>query len=675
VKAVEELKKVIDNVQSEKYNDRLNEKITEILNNFVQSDIMSLFVYNDENKVLEEKLYYNRKNKSLKNMSSENISLSMIDPQGCIGKVFLTKNVAIYNYILSDKEYVEAYDNVHGHKLKAQMLMPIVEDDILLGIVTMSTLIKGNLQRYTQKELAQFKASLPYYVHLVKILKNSKKVDDINTLTSYDISLETNMQNKPVNDDSMLLFFSNTVHDIRTPANSLYGFLELLEDKLEDKRLKEFVINAKESAAFINTLTTSILDTAKNRYQSTQSASEIVCPTKFISDIANTFSAKMLEKKVHYFIYISPNIPKELKLDSMKLQRVLTNLIGNAYKFTPKKKEIHLTITWNEAKNSIHISVRDTGIGIDEENQKKLFKAFAQATDDTHEKYGGTGLGLAISAGYVADLGGELKLKSKLNVGSEFYFEIPIDVVDAEPKYEPFYNLEKKIVILTEYSEAKYPAFIRKYLIDFGMPEEKIVIASTLEENATHVICFEEKITEEIIALGNSKKIKLLLVEQVLFSLLTQKEISSLPITSKNVYNADAIYSTVYSGKKMKVLIVDDNKINISLLEAMLEASYVDVTACEDAKEALKILKKASKNNCSYDIIYLDKHMPVISGTEMLTEFRAYEKKHALKPIYAVSISGDPYIPEEEQKLFDTLVAKPFKKEEVRNVILTQRSK
>ena len=678
MKVVEELKKVMDNVQSKKCDDLLNDKLTEILNNFVQSDIISLFVYDDEKKVLQEKLYYDREQQSLKYIRDDSITLSMIEPKGCIGKVFLTKSAAIYNYILSDKEYVEAYDNVHENKLKAQMLMPIVENDTLLGIVTMSTVIKGSLQRYTQKELAQLKASLPYYIRLIGLLKNSEVSGDAphsDALLPHDISFETTKQGETVTDDSMLLFFSNTVHDIRTPANSLYGFLELLEDKLEDKRLKEFVTNAKESAAFINTLTTSILDTAKNRYQSTQSASEIVCPTNFISDIANTFSAKMLEKQIHYFIYISPNIPKEFKLDSMKLQRVLTNLIGNAYKFTPNKKEIHLTITWNEAKHSIHISVRDTGIGIDEENQKKLFKAFAQATDDTHEQYGGTGLGLAISAGYVADLGGELKLKSKLDVGSEFYFEIPVEVVDAEPKYAPFYNLEKKIVILTEYTEAKYPAFIRKYLIDFGMPEEKIVIANTLDENATHVICFEEKITEEIIALGNSNKIKLLLVEQVLFSLLKQKEISTLPITSKNVYNADAIYSTVYSGHKTKVLIVDDNKINISLLEAMLETSYVDVTTCEDAKEALKILKKASKNNSSYDIIYLDKHMPVISGTEMLTEFRAYEKKHDLKPIYAVSISGDPQIIEEEKELFDTFVSKPFKKEEVRNVISTQRSR
>jgi len=678
MKAVEALKKAIDDVQLEKCDDLLNEKLTEILNNFIESDIISVFLYDDEKKILVEKLHYDREKKILKHIRDEEIALSMIDPQGCIGKVFLTKSAAIYNYVLSDKEYVEAYDNIYGHKLKAQMLTPIVQDDTLMGIVSMSTVIKGSLQRYTQRELSQLKAAEPYFLRLIKLLKNSDSSDDVidaHALMPHDISFERNKESESVTDDSMLLFFSNTVHDIRTPANSLYGFLELLEDKIEDKRLREFVTNAKESASFINTLTTSILDTAKNRYQSTHLTSEVICPTKFLADIANTFSAKMLEKQIHYFIYISPIMPKEIKLDSIKLQRVLINLIGNAYKFTPNKKTIHVNIIWNRSSSTMHISVRDTGIGIDENNQKKLFKAFAQATDDTHEKYGGTGLGLAISASYVSDLGGELKLKSKVDVGSEFYFEIPVEVVNAEVKYAPFYNLEKKIVILTAYPEARYPVFIRKYLVDFGMPKEKIVISDKLEENTTHLICFEEKISEEVLALGASNSVKLLLVEQELFSLLHKKEMNDFEITSKNVYNGDAIYTTVYSGNRLKVLIVDDNKINLSLLEAMLETLYVDISVCEDAKKALKMLKKESKHNSGYDIIYLDKHMPVLSGTEILTEFRTYEKQHNLKPIYAVSISGDPDILEKEKELFDTFVSKPFNKEEVRNVILTQRSR
>jgi len=678
MKAVEELKKVIDAVEAETSDKLLNQKLTNLLNNFVQSDIVSLFVYDDKDRLLRQKLYYDRDEHKLSYITDEDVTLSMINPQGCIGKVFLTKTPAIYNYIVSDKDYVEAYDNMGGHKLKSQMLMPILENDILKGIICMSTVIKGTLPRYSQKELALLKAAEPYFLHLIKRFMHTEISEkDISMVkqSSNNIALELTQQEKAINNESLLLFFSNTVHDIRTPANSLYGFLELLEDKLEDKRLKEFVINAKESASFINTLTTSILHTAKNRYASSLSENQVMFPTKYLSDIANTFSAKMLEKKIHYFIYISPNIPKEIKVDTIKLQRVLVNLIGNAYKFTPNKREIYLNVMWDASTHRMHISVKDTGIGIDEKNQKKLFKAFAQATDDTHEKYGGTGLGLAISASYVSDLGGELKLKSKLDVGSEFYFDIPVEVVDATPKYTPFYNLEKKIVILTDYIDAKYPKFIRKYLIDFGMPEEKIVITDTLEDDTTHVLCFEEKITDEVLSLGKSNQFKLLLIEQSLFSLLNQSEMSDFKMTSKNVYNGDAIYDTVYSGDKLNVLIVDDNKINLSLLEAILETSYVDVTACEDAEKALKMLKKASKNNHLYDIVYLDKHMPILSGTELLKEFRAYEKKHNLKPIYAVSISGDPYIPEDEQELFDTLVSKPFEKEEVRNVISTQRSK
>jgi len=677
MRVVEELERAIHKTETKKYDRTLNENLMDILENFVQSDIVSLFTYNEKERLLELKLHYSRDQKELKILDDKEIVLSMVHPKGCIGKTFLTKRSAIYNHIVSDKDYAEEYDNLYGYKLKSQMLMPILENDMLKGIISISTVIKGALQRYSQKEAALLKATEPYLLHLIGILTDT----EVSAGNQYDArqTLEdmthVHESQTVVNDDSMLLFFSNTVHDIRTPANSLYGFLELLEDKLEDKRLKGFVTNAKESASFINTLTTSILDTAKNRYASALSENRTICPEKSLSDTANTFSAKMLEKKIHYFIYISPNIPKEIKVDSMKLQRILVNLIGNAYKFTPKKKEIHVNITWNASDSRMAVSVKDTGIGIDESSQKKLFQAFSQATDTTHAKYGGTGLGLAISAGYVSDLGGELKVKSKLDEGSEFYFEIPVEIIDPEPKYTPFSDLEKKIVILTDYTDAKYPEFIRRYLVDFGMPKEKIVISDILEEDATHVICFEEKISEEILTLAKLNTFKLLLVEQSLFSLLHHAEMSSFQMTSKNVYNGDAIYSTVYSGSKLKVLIVDDNKINLSLLEAMLETSYIEVALCEDAKAALKKLKKASKNNQSYDIIYLDKHMPTLSGTELLRDFRAYEKKHNLKPIYAVSISGDPYIPEEEKELFDTFVCKPFKKEEVRDVISIQRSK
>jgi signal transduction histidine kinase/CheY-like chemotaxis protein len=664
---VEELKEIVSNSEISKDINLFNDKLKYLLNTLIQSDLASLFVYDSKTHNLNLKLFYNRQEGTLENLSGNDKSLSMVNPQGCIGKAFLTKSSAIHNYITSDKDYLQSYDNELNYKLKSQLIYPLMDNDELIGIFRLSTTINSTLKKYTSKEIAFVNAAAPY---LVKIIKNiiSHKNIDINDFPDksniVDIKEETS-----IDDNNMLLFLSNTVHDIRTPANSLYGFLELLENQIEDKRLKEFVINAKESASFINTLTDSILETAKSRYQSTLTNEVAVCPIKFLSGIANTFSAKMLEKKIHYFIFIDPNIPKEIKVDTLKLKRILTNLIGNAYKFTPIKNQINLQILWDESNSRIKFSVKDTGIGIEEKDQKKLFKAFSQARDDINHKYGGTGLGLAISAGYVSEMGGELKLKSRPDEGSEFYFDIPVEVIDNSPSYEKFYDLEKKILILTDYTQAKYPRFIQNYLMALGMPKEKIVISDTIEDDFTHVICFEEKITSDILEAGTSKQFKLLLIEQKLFSLLNKKEVHNIHMTSKNIYNADAIYSTVFSGKKLKVLIVDDNKINVTLLESMLAGEYLDISTSLDGEEALKTLKENAKEGNSFDIIYLDKHMEGMSGSELLHKYRKFEGKHALKPIFGVSISGDPEIDEEEKKLYDAFVHKPFGKNDVQEVI------
>ena len=668
---VQELKEiVIDSEQSKDIN-LFNEKIQYLLKNLIQSDLVSLFVYDRKTQNLNLKLFYDRRNDTFESIKNNDKYLPMVTPQGCIGKVFLTKTSSIHNYITSDKDYLPDYDNELNYKLKSQLLYPIMDNNELLGIFRLSTTINGMLKKYTSKELALVNSAAPYLVSIIKNIISNKNNDngfETNNFQNLNDILETKKEVN-IDDNNMLLFLSNTVHDIRTPANSLYGFLELLEEQIQDKRLKEFVINAKESASFINTLTDSILETTKSRYESTTTKKTTITTIHFLSEIANTFAAKMLEKKIHYFIYISPQIPKEIKIDTLKLKRILINLIGNAYKFTPVKHQINIQIDWDGLNNRINFSIKDTGIGIEEKDQEKLFKSFSQARDDTHKKYGGSGLGLAISAGYVADLGGELKLKSCIDEGSEFYFDIPIEIIDKTPSYEKFYNLEKKILILTDYTEAKYPEFIRNYLVDLGMPENKIYISNKIKKNTTHVICFEEKITSEILEAGKLEKFKLLLIEQKLFSLLNKQEINNFKVTSKNTYNGDLIYSTVFSGKKLKVLIVDDNKINVILLESMLAGEYLDISTSLDGEEALKYLKENAKQGTGFDIIYLDKHMKGISGTELLRTYRRYEVEHALKPIYAVSISGDPKINEEEKRLYDVFVHKPFNKHDVQKVI------
>jgi len=649
------LTKSIEKVSQAKDNKEICEKIETLLIKFTASDFASLFMFDDK----QQTLYTKKKN---------DIPLSMVVEEGCLGKVFLTKTSAIYNHLASDKDYISKYDNPFNYKLKSQMLMPIVENNQLVGIVRVSRAINGNPKYYTKDDLEILTSISSYLIKIVRTLNSNSNLtkESNNSTDKIEESIKkVHKKGVDITDKDMLLFLSNTVHDIRTPANSLHGFLELLEEQIQDERLKEFIVNAKESASFINTLTDSILAKTKNRYEGSISKPMIINTVKFLADATNIFAAKMSEKKLNYFIFICPELPKEIRVDTLKLKRVLINLIGNAYKFTPKENRIDVLISYDKKSKKMTISVKDTGIGIAKEDQNKLFKAFSQAREDTSMEYGGTGLGLSISAEYVADLGGTLNLKSSENEGSDFYFDISLDIVNGMLSYEKFYNLKKKIVILTDDLVCKNAAYIRSYLVKLGMPEDKIYISNIVEKGTTHLICFEHKITREVLAFGKTSDVELLLIEEKLFSLLNNKETNMFKIISENTYYGDAIYSLVFSGKKVKVLIVDDNKINVSLLKSMLAIEYVEVDSCMDGESALKILK----NDTNFDILYLDKHMPGISGTELLETFRNYEKENKRNPIFAVSISGDPDVSKEEKKLFNAFVNKPFNKQEVREVI------
>ena len=110
----------------------------------------------------------------------------------------------------------------------------------------------------------------------------------------------------------------------------------------------------------------------------------------------------------------------------MKLKRVLINLIGNAYKFTPKGGNVTFKAKYIKDKGTLKFTIKDTGLGIPKERQQEIFKAFEQAHDDTKVHFGGTGLGLAISSKYVQELGGTLELESEVDEGSSFYFNIPV---------------------------------------------------------------------------------------------------------------------------------------------------------------------------------------------------------------------------------------------------------
>lgn len=632
--------------------------VEKLLQNFSHSDHAALLIFDPDEQTLLDK--------------GSNNTYTMINPTGILGEAFLTKSAAIYNHLASEKNYAQHIDNPKSLKLRSQIVLPIVENEELLGIVRTSRSIQYK-QPYQQMDLELLSSLHIFLAKIIHILREDKQnIEPINISelnTTIAAAAEIPAQETPT-PDALMLQLSNTVHDIRTPANSLYGFLELMEEYTEDKRLKEFIEHAKESAKFINVLTDSILEQAKEKHQRDSVTLTAVNSVKFFAQIANIFSADMSAKNIDYIIYIDPLLPREIKIDTVKLKRVLINLLGNAYKFTPKGSHINFKVKYNANEQKIKLSVSDRGIGIDPSRQKDIFKAFEQAEEDTSENYGGTGLGLSISAKYVNELGGKLKLKSVPEEGSRFHFSIPVEVINANPSYNKFINLKKKITLLTNYKKYTNPKNIITYLLELGMSKSNIVITDTLPLDTTHLYCFQHKLSPEILRIAKEKSMEILIIEESLFSLSKNKSLSQYNIISENTYYGDLVHSTAFWENKKKILVADDNKINITLLKSILETEFVEITTASDGLEALNLLKEAYEDSQPYDAIFIDKHMPSISGSDVMQNYRSFENsKGVSEPLFAISITGDPHMDAQEKRLYDLMIKKPFKAASIRAAI------
>jgi PAS domain S-box-containing protein len=219
-------------------------------------------------------------------------------------------------------------------------------------------------------------------------------------------------------------FLQNMSHEIRTPMNAIVGFSGMLnKPDLTDEKRREFTDlinkNSKQLLAIVtDILTVSSLDTKQERLH----ISEINI-NNILSDLYAVFQPQAAGKGLSIILLrpLSDELA-EINTDGTKLLEVMSNLLSNAIKFTGKGS---ITFGYVQKKQELEFYVKDTGIGISVENCKKIFDRFVQAEPSITKKYGGTGLGLSISKGFVELLGGKIRVKSKPEHGSTFYFTIP----------------------------------------------------------------------------------------------------------------------------------------------------------------------------------------------------------------------------------------------------------
>ena len=245
-------------------------------------------------------------------------------------------------------------------------------------------------------------------------------------------------------------FLSNMSHEIRTPMNAILGFAELLDENIEDKKLKSFVKTIRSSGKSLLSLINDILDLSKiesGKFEIIKSETNIY---ETLQEVLDIFKLQAEQKNIKLELISDNNIPPSLLMDKVRLREVLINLIGNALKFTDKGfvkiTLIKVNIPKHSSKINLTIKVQDSGIGISKQNQKKIFNTFEQTQNQDVYKYGGTGLGLSISKKLVNLMDGTISIKSKLGKGSTFTINFrDIDIAsinnqEADNKIKIDYN-------------------------------------------------------------------------------------------------------------------------------------------------------------------------------------------------------------------------------------------
>jgi len=226
------------------------------------------------------------------------------------------------------------------------------------------------------------------------------------------------------------IFLANMSHEIRTPLNAILGFIDVLKKRTTDQESLKYINTIKSSGNALLTIISDILDFAKLRNGNLDINIEEFDLLKELGITINLFSKNAAAKKIDYSYVVESKLPKKVMSDTVRINQILSNFLSNAVKFTPESGTVTTSICVDDGR--LIISVTDSGEGMDEEQQSRIFNAFEQAEKTTTKKHGGTGLGLAISLKLANHMGGDITVKSEPGKGSTFTLDIPIEYDENE---------------------------------------------------------------------------------------------------------------------------------------------------------------------------------------------------------------------------------------------------
>ena len=324
---------------------------------------------------------------------------------------------------------------------------------------------------------------------------------DITQRKKAELVLQEAKQKAEESTKSKSEFLANMSHEIRTPLNAILGFIALLKEENIGEKPEEYVDIIDSSSKGLLKIIEDILDFSKiesGKLEIDKVDFDVKAEFEVITHI---FLAKCSENDIELSLVLDKNLPKSINTDPLRVKQVIFNLLGNAIKFTDKGKKIIVDINYKD--DFLNVSVKDEGKGIAKDKLSHIFESFSQEDSSTTRKYGGTGLGLTISYELVKLLGGELKVKSEIGVGSEFYFSIKAEVgkeiKDTEKVLENITFDNRKILLAEDVETSQM--FMRIVLeglnFEVDIANDGIEAVEAFKQNRYDVILMDENMPNQ----------------------------------------------------------------------------------------------------------------------------------------------------------------------------------